>query len=551
MPSRYWVDDGSYGLWHDANNWATVSNGAGGAGIPTASDDVFFDGFGHAICQTGGVAFVCNDLTFEATATEITLLDSSGVINGDLEVNAGYFGPTGGPGYVIELKGNCLFTGGSLSVGTGPGVDPTFIFSGTGVTFANNGTSSASFQNVLVSGTLTVSGTKLSQFLIYQKLSITGTMTINKYDLITICRVDLNGANAGLDVFTGTLDGTGRFWWNYRESDTVPDTGTIEIAFFRFRLNNGLIDEPIDEDLLVDGWSNVHQDWTHNGSEPWLADNDGDVNYISLPALAGSVGLYDEYYSVADIDSDDWLSISLSKVKVHLRGRLYDGVGGRAMAIMVKAYLWDGSVWQDGGDAIFVSTSYADRTCSTDLSAAFTTIPQVDGMRIKLEVSAVIGDGADKGGINITQAWVEIEGTSYRNPVFELAPRTWLSPCEVEIEYTDDAQTVQLLGTARHYFMNKLTIHCDVSPASQHTALFDCDTNKAEMWVHGIFNVWKDAFPWHVFTVKFGEGTHVFRSSVDFYFSYSSGAATQLIVDPGEGTLILWPRGLTRVIILP
>ena len=41
MGDRYWV--GTDTNWHDDNNWALTSGGAGGAGIPTGSDDVYFD----------------------------------------------------------------------------------------------------------------------------------------------------------------------------------------------------------------------------------------------------------------------------------------------------------------------------------------------------------------------------------------------------------------------------------------------------------------------------------------------------------------------------
>ncbi|PCJ01186.1 MAG: hypothetical protein COB15_01765, partial [Flavobacteriales bacterium] len=38
----YWV--GNSGNWNDASHWASTSGGAGGIGIPTQNDDVFFDG---------------------------------------------------------------------------------------------------------------------------------------------------------------------------------------------------------------------------------------------------------------------------------------------------------------------------------------------------------------------------------------------------------------------------------------------------------------------------------------------------------------------------
>lgn len=38
---RFWV--GGSGNWSDTTRWATSSGGAGGASVPTESDNVFFD----------------------------------------------------------------------------------------------------------------------------------------------------------------------------------------------------------------------------------------------------------------------------------------------------------------------------------------------------------------------------------------------------------------------------------------------------------------------------------------------------------------------------
>ena len=81
---------------------------------------------------------------------------------------------------------------------------------------------------------------------------------------------------------------------------------------------------------------------------------------------------------------------------------------------------------------------------------------------------------------------------------------------------------------------------CDA--VSVNTAEFDCATNNAEMWIGGKFDIYKDAFPNATFTIKFGNGIHVFRGTVDFYFSYTS-LTTHLVVDAGEGTIILYPTG--------
>jgi len=372
MADRYWVNNGAANQWHDANNWSLTSGGAGGAGIPTAVDDVFFDGNGHVLCwPTSDIA--CNNMSLLVTMTEMLLIDASAVINGDFSIAAGYFGPTGGPDHTIEFKGNWLNTGGTFAVGTGIGKDPECIFSGTAKTYNLNQSGAATFQNVLVSGEVTFSGTRLGVMNLSQKLSITGEMTVNKNGLL-ICDVDLSGVNAGFGTFTGELKGTGRLWYRYRSTHAMVTDGTISIKYFLYNLQDA---------------SSVH----------------------NIPA------------------------------------------------------------------------------------------------------------------------------------------RQYEAGCTVEIEYTQDAQVCRF-GAGRHYILGPLTIHCDVAPASQETAILDWDTNTAQVWIGGKFDIYKSAFSAHVFTIKFGDGIHVFRHTVDFEFSYSSGTASELVVDPGQGTIILWPTGL-RIRVTP
>lgn len=364
MAERYWV--GVDQNWHLASNWASVSGGVGGAGIPTSVDDVFFDGNGYVLCwPTSDIE--CNDMTLLAAMTEMLLIDTaSAVINGDFEIQAGYFGPTGGPDHIVEFKGNWLKTGGTFAVGTGTGVDPTCVFSGTGKTYNLNDVGAATFQNVSVTGEVVFSGTRLAVMNVSQKISVTGIMTVNINGL-TICAVYLDGTNAGLDVFTGTINGTGRMRYAYRSTHTMPTGGTISIRYWRF----------------------VQQ---------------GSGNTFTLPA------------------------------------------------------------------------------------------------------------------------------------------RSYTSPCEVEVEYDADDQTFEL--EAGNHTFYRLTIHGD--DVSILTAEFDCESNMAQMWCEGKFDIYKDAFPGATFTLKLGDGTHVFRGSIDFYFSYTS-AVTQLIVDAAEGTMILWPKGRTLI----
>lgn len=86
--ARYWV--GGTANW-DATagtKWATTSGGAGGAAVPTASDDVFFDANSGAVTVTVTATSVGLSLTF--TGFTGTFAGSSGItISGNVTLDAG------------------------------------------------------------------------------------------------------------------------------------------------------------------------------------------------------------------------------------------------------------------------------------------------------------------------------------------------------------------------------------------------------------------------------------------------------------------------------
>jgi len=90
MATYYWV--GGAGTWNTSTttNWASSSNGSGGAGVPTSADDVIIDtssGTGTITC-TGAV---CNDIT--VTASQAIIL---GAASSTLSVFGNLTFPSGG-----------------------------------------------------------------------------------------------------------------------------------------------------------------------------------------------------------------------------------------------------------------------------------------------------------------------------------------------------------------------------------------------------------------------------------------------------------------------
>jgi len=137
MASRYAVSGGTG--WNDMNSWASSSGGAGGAGVPTSSDDVFFDVNSPSLSID--VAAVCNSL--DSTGYTNTLTQGSGftlVITADLKWAAGNF--SGGNsnitchGYYLS-GGTFTNTTAILYVLTGTGA--ATYYTKTGGTFTSNG----------------------------------------------------------------------------------------------------------------------------------------------------------------------------------------------------------------------------------------------------------------------------------------------------------------------------------------------------------------------------------------------------------------------------
>ena len=98
MANRYWV--GGTGTWTTTTtNWSATSGGAGGATVPTAADNVFFDANSNigtgAFTVTIGSARTCLDLTVSGLDGAMTLAGTFGLtISGSLALPATNFNST-------------------------------------------------------------------------------------------------------------------------------------------------------------------------------------------------------------------------------------------------------------------------------------------------------------------------------------------------------------------------------------------------------------------------------------------------------------------------
>jgi len=133
FPAKYWIGTTSTD-WENTNNWSSSSGGAGGAGKPTASEDVIFDNNSNANDCIATAAMVCGNITmttgwakvfdmagFAITSTSFLILDGttgSGftqnglitiLLDGSLTINAGIATLTL-TNADLDIKGNSVVT---------------------------------------------------------------------------------------------------------------------------------------------------------------------------------------------------------------------------------------------------------------------------------------------------------------------------------------------------------------------------------------------------------------------------------------------------------
>ena len=118
MANRYFrglVDD----KWNNSGNWASSPGGAGGAGVPTASDDVYLDDGEYPSTITVDVNATCLSISITGIGLGL-VLDLNGY---DLAIGSGGFSITsetfiGGSGS-ITVSGNVSITGGTFTSTSG------------------------------------------------------------------------------------------------------------------------------------------------------------------------------------------------------------------------------------------------------------------------------------------------------------------------------------------------------------------------------------------------------------------------------------------------
>lgn len=158
-------------------------------------------------------------------------------------------------------------------------------------------------------------------------------------------------------------------------------------------------------DLLPYSFTDEHIDWTVVGTTDRVEalNTDDDIKYLRLPAKSTSVGGYDEAYGFADLSE----AVSIDTVNLYVKGRLKDGAGGHATGVTVRFYIWNGIQWYSGAWT-FTSTDWELIPFNFSI---LDTMTKVNNAKLKILFEAVEGGGDDKGFVEITYAYLHVEGT--------------------------------------------------------------------------------------------------------------------------------------------
>jgi hypothetical protein len=163
MADRYWIL--GTGTWNSTNtvNWSTSSGGVGGASVPTAADNVFFDansnvGTGAFTVTMANSPRVCNDFTASGLDGTMTLAGTSiGLtVSGSLFFPATNFTRTytGTTTFDATTTGKTITTNGKTIT--------TILFDGVGGGWILQGALTAGNQCTLTNGTLDLNGKTLT-----------------------------------------------------------------------------------------------------------------------------------------------------------------------------------------------------------------------------------------------------------------------------------------------------------------------------------------------------------------------------------------------------
>jgi hypothetical protein len=204
MADRYWV--GGTNSWNATagTKWATFSGGPGGASVPTAADNVFFDQTGPYTVSTSGNAF-CLDLT-----VSVPSITFSGP--GTLTISGSLFLAIGTPsfnGFSSGITFNSTVTGRTINTNDTTIGNPSVVLNGVGGSWTlgsgyigsnsftvTNGTFNTANINMIIGGNFNSSNSNTRTI----NLGSSTILLANSWNLATITGLTFSGASSTINI---------------------------------------------------------------------------------------------------------------------------------------------------------------------------------------------------------------------------------------------------------------------------------------------------------------------------------------------------------------
>jgi hypothetical protein len=320
MADRYWVL--GTGTWDSTTttNWSTSSGGAGGASVPTASDNVFFDANSNVLATAFTVTMansprVCNDFTASGLDGTMTLA-GSGIgltVSGSLTFQATNFTRTytGITTFNATTTGKTITTNGiSLTSTVFNGVGGSWTLGSAINTGANsitvtNGTFDTSSSGNYAVTCLGISSTNSNTRTINlnaSTITCTGTTTALNFPTITNLTFNAGTSQINLSSSSPSISSGGLTFYNVSFTSTTATTlsitgaNTFRDLTFANRGNVGIGAVSISDDQTINGTLTLGAGTTAAYRTFLRSDTIGTPRTLTVNALAAGA---------ADIDFRD------------------------------------------------------------------------------------------------------------------------------------------------------------------------------------------------------------------------------------------------------
>lgn len=384
MANRFWV--GGTNNWDSTagTKWATSSGGAGGAAVPTSSDNVFFDGNSGSPVVT--ITATANVASIDFTGYAGSLAGSNGLnVAGDLTLAASM---------TLSYTGQIQLTSTTAQNVTthGKTLSSALVFNGAGGSWTLQDALTTSGALTLTAGTLTLGG---------HAVSCPSLSTSNS-----------NTRTLDLTSSTLTLTGTGTvFTCSTSTGLTLVSTGSEIIA------NDS---SATAKTLTLDGES--YAKITFSGAGPLTLNATGTIGLLTIGAATTSVDTTG--FTINGLDFTTFAGTWTSTASLTLTGDLVLNSGMTVVGL-------NGTLTLSGSAARNLSTAGIVLQCGITIDCTGGTVTCAGDVAIAQGKTLLLKNGTfDANGHNVTAGFVDTTGSTNARTL-SMGSGTWtLNPGE-------------------------------------------------------------------------------------------------------------------------